>query len=569
LLPIVLSTSLGGGKAKSLGITLGIVISFAVYNLSISYLVRLFGFDPNILRYLAIAILFILGLMMVVPVLSRFFEGMVSRLAGSMGTGNAKRNGFGGGLVTGLSLGIVWTPCAGPILTAIATLSATATVNFGIILVTAAYLIGVAIPLFAFSYGGQKFVGETRFLSKYTGRVQQVFGVILLLTTFAIATNYDKVIQAKLLDYFPSYSNFLTSFETNDKVQTELQNLKTSSGNGQKDDSLQLIQDTTQSELFNVTPVAAPDFVGITKWLNPEEQVSISDLKGKVVLVDFWTYTCINCIRTLPFVTSWYDKYKDKGFVVIGVHTPEFEFEKNTENVLDAIKRFSIHYPVAQDNDYATWNMYDNHYWPAEYLIDATGKVRRAHFGEGEYDTTEKAIQVLLKEAGEKNISSSTVSMPDQTPKSNLSPETYLGSSRMEFYYPTTSLPVSPMQKFTLAANPPDDRFSFGGNWMIGSEYTTAGDDAALAYNFSASKVFLVMRPPNENESGKVTVLLDGKKVSANLAGADVKDGVVTVDKDRLYDLIDFSSSKDLSENRHTLTLEFSNGVQVFAFTFG
>lgn len=233
LLPIVLSTSIGGGRAKSLGITLGIVLSFGAYNLSISYLVRLFGFNPEILRWLAIVILIVLGLMMIVPALTRIFEGLVSRLAGRVGQGNVQRNalpagrqGFTGGLVTGLSLGVVWTPCAGPILTAIATLSATAKVSFDIILVTIAYLIGVGIPLFAFSYGGQRLVANTRFLSPYTGWIQRIFGVILLLTALAIATNYDKVLQAKILDALPSYSNFLTSFEKNDRVKEELRKLK-------------------------------------------------------------------------------------------------------------------------------------------------------------------------------------------------------------------------------------------------------------------------------------------------------------------------------------------------------
>lgn len=568
LLPIVLSTSLGGGKRKSLGITLGIVLSFAVYNLSISYLVRLFGLNPEILRYLAIIVLLALGIMMVVPYLSRLFEGIVSRLAGRVGSGGNTRHGFWGGLVTGLSLGVIWTPCAGPILTAIATLSATASVNFGIILVTTFYLIGVAIPLFAFSYGGQKIVSETRFLSRYTGRVQQVFGVILLLTSLAIATNYDKLIQAKLLDALPSYASFLTSFENNDTIKKEIAAIKNPK-NSSNDGLLNLTSSTDETGLFNVTPQPAPDFAGVTNWLNlpggsPEKSLSIADLKGKVVLVDFWTYTCINCIRTLPFVTSWYDKYKDKGFVVVGVHTPEFEFEKNTENVLAAIKRFNIHYPVAQDNDYGTWNAYSNQYWPAEYLIDARGQVRRVHFGEGEYDKMEKAIQTLLKDAGQANVSSSTVEMTDQTPRMRLSPETYLGAKRMQYYFPNGSLSLSSMKEFTLNTNPPENTFSLGGNWMVSDEYSGTGSNASLVYHFFSEKVFLVMKPANSGNA-TVKVFLDGKPVNASNSGLDVKDGVATVDSDRLYNIIDLRGAA----GEHILKLEFSPGVQAFAFTFG
>lgn len=174
---------------------------------------------------------------------------------------------------------------------------------------------------------------------------------------------------------------------------------------------------------------SAPDFVDITHWLNTDKPLTMKDLRGKVVLVDFWTYTCINCIRTLPHVTAWYDKYHNKGFTVIGVHTPEFEFEKNTGNVQDAIKRYNIHYPVAQDNNYSTWNNYNNQYWPAEYLIDANGNIRHTHFGEGEYNQTEQYIQDLLDEAG-KTVTASVTQLPDQTPQGLISPETYVGTGR-------------------------------------------------------------------------------------------------------------------------------------------
>ncbi len=258
------------------------------------------------------------------------------------------------------------------------------------VLVTLAYVSGVGLPLFLFAYGGQKVVGKTRFLSAYTGRVQQAFGVLILLTAVSIYTNYDKVIQLKLLEAFPSYSSALTSFEKNDAIKQQLDVLK-----GRKPSNV-----TTDARgLFNENK-PAPEFVGITKWLNTDKPLTLKDLKGKVVLVDFWTYTCINCIRTLPHVTSWYDKYKDQGFVVIGVHTPEFQFEKETKNVENAIKQYKINYPVPQDNDFATWNAYDNQFWPAEYLIDAKGTIRRTHFGEGKYDEMEMAIQTLLKESG-------------------------------------------------------------------------------------------------------------------------------------------------------------------------
>jgi len=287
-------------------------------------------------------------------------------------------------------------------------------------------------------------------------------------------------------------------------------------------------------------------------------------LRGKVVLVDFWTYTCINCIRTLPFVTSWYDKYKDDGFVVIGVHSPEFEFEKNTPNVEGAIKRFGIRYPVPQDNNLATWNAFSNQYWPAEYLIDSRGIIRRTHFGEGEYDQMEKAIQTLLKEAGAKNVTSQTVSMPDQTPQDrSMSQETYLGASRMEFLFPDGRVSTG-KQVFAPEVNPENNTFTFGGEWTINGENAVSGKGAVITYNFTAQKVFLVMKPP-PNAKGKVKLFIDGRLIKVAQVGDDVSNGEILVDSDRLYNLVSLSGFET-----HLLRLEFETpGTSVYAFTFG
>ncbi|MBP9719209.1 MAG: redoxin domain-containing protein, partial [Candidatus Levybacteria bacterium] len=319
LLPIILSSTATGGHKKPLGITLGIMISFALFTLTISYIVRIIPFDPNALRLFAVVVIGFLGITLVVPKLSQLLEGYVSRLSGMFGGANdPSRTGFWGGLITGLALGLVWTPCAGPILATIATLAATTAVNAQVVLVTVVYVIGVGIPLFLFATLGRVLFTKSRVVSQYTGRIQQVFGVIMILTALAIYTNYDKTLQAKLLDAFPSYSNFVVGLESNDAVKNELDKLKGQKGEGAKNDAVfELFPSTDEEKIFN-TNAKAPEFTGITKWLNPEKTHTLESLKGKVVLVDFWTYTCINCIRTLPFVTSWYDKYKDDGLVVIG-----------------------------------------------------------------------------------------------------------------------------------------------------------------------------------------------------------------------------------------------------------
>lgn len=539
LLPIVLSATSSGGKRKPLGITLGITTSFTLFTLTLSYILKIIPFDPDLLRLFAVIVIGLLGITLVIPKLSAQLEGVVSKFSQVINqrlqrSGQAQSTGFGSGFITGFALGLIWTPCAGPILATIATLASTQAVNWQIVLVTLAYVAGVGIPLFGFALLGQRIFTKSRLLNKYTGRVQQVFGVIMILTAAAIFTNYDKLLQAKLLDVFPGYANFVVDLESNPNVKQELQQLKNSN-------QARLTQPSDSSSALPVLG-KAPDFMGINHWLN-SEPLTLSGLQGKVVLIDFWTYTCINCIRTLPHVTAWYDHYKDDGLVVVGVHTPEFEFEKDTENVARAIQQYNIHYPVAQDNNYATWQAYDNHYWPAHYLMDAQGNVRYISYGEGDYDVTEHAIKDLLAEAGTMPVATTNTTVPAETPTGVLTPETYLGSAR---------------------ANQTKAPFTLEGDWNIESEYTESGEPAALEIQFTAEKVFLVISPQSSGDS--IKVILDGKPIDAALAGIDVQAGIVLLDTERLYHIVDLKNGADT----HTLRLEFNNsGIKAFAFTFG
>lgn len=552
LLPVVLSATVKGGRRRPFGITLGIVVSFAVFTLAISYLEHIVPIDPNWFRVIAVVIIGFFGVSLLLPSFSRTLEGLVSSLSGKLG-GRMQQNtssGFTGGFITGISLGIVWTPCAGPILAAIATLAATRQVSTQIVLVTIFYMLGVAIPLFIFATVGSWLLGKTKKLTMYTGHIQQVLGVIMILTAVAIFFNIDKQIEAGLLSAFPEYASVLTSIEKAPTVTKTLQTITNQSA----------LQETTG--LSDYGP--APDFAGITNWLNTNNKpLTLASLKGKVVLVDFWTYTCINCIRTLPHVTAWYNIYKNQGFVVIGVHTPEFAFEHTTSNVAAAIKQFGIKYPVAQDNNYGTWDAYQNQYWPAEYLIDATGEIRHVHFGEDEYGETEQAIRELLAEKTGKPVKTAATSVSDTTPQGNISPESYVGSERMQFAYPEELSPG--MQTLTLPSPLPSDHFGFGGTWNIAAGDSVAKKNAVIDYHFTAQHVYLVMAPSANGAPSTVSVLLDGKKIPASVSGADVKDGVVTIDRDRLYSL--FSSQSGI-EN-HTLELRFTPGISVFAFTFG
>jgi len=553
LLPIVLSSSSTGGKKKPFGITLGLVLSFGILTLFLSYLIKIFPLDANALRLFAVIVIGFLGLTLIIPQLSSVIEGLVSKFSGKIKINSSDKEGFTSGFITGVALGVVWTPCAGPILATIAALAATQSVNLSVVLVTFFYIIGVSIPLFMFATLGNKIFSQSKRLSKYTGRIQQIFGFVMIITAILIYTNYDKFLQVKLLDVFPSFTDFVVKLESNEKIQGQLDSLK--------DNKTSIEKKIETIDLFNSNYKAA-EFTGITKWLNTDMPLSLNQLKGKVVLVDFWTYTCINCIRTLPYVTSWYEKYKDMGFVVIGVHTPEFEFEKETQNVQSAIKQYKINYPVAQDNDYKTWNAYNNRYWPAEYLIDANGIVRRVHFGEGEYDKMESAIQKLLEEKGKK-VAETFVDVPDQTPTSQLSPETYIGLKRME-RFASAEEPKLGTSTYSVSGLIPLSYFAFNGKWDIQEEYSSSFSNSSLSFHFVSNKVFLVMHP--SNNPGKLKVFLDGKIVSIENAGLDVKNGEIIVDEPRLYELIDLKGNA----GEHTLKLEFqSEGIKVFAFTFG
>lgn len=561
ILPIVLSAGATSGERKPLGIVMGLAVSFMLATLALAFVVQVIPFDPEVLRLFAVFVIALLGLTLIIPALGARLEGTVSRFA-SLGGRFMKNSGTGfwSGFITGFALGLVWSPCAGPILATIATLAATQAVSFQVVLITLAFVLGVSLPLFVLAVLGKRILTKTRVLAPYTKRIQQSFGLIMILAAGAIYTGYDKTLQTKLLDTFPSYESFLNGLEKNDMVKQKLDELK-----GVDRGSSLLKKEEAKSSMKSDLPQygQAPEFVGIEKWLNTDSPLTLDGLRGKVVLIDFWTYSCINCIRTLPYVTGWYEKYKDQGFVVIGVHTPEFAFEKKTMNVVDAMARYKISYPVAQDNNYGTWRAYGNRYWPAHYLVDTEGRIREYHFGEGNYKETEQAIQSLLEEAGRK-AGTDTLKIVGDAPGRSQTPETYLGNARMERFLSPERV-TGEAQMFTAPVTLQKDSFAYAGIWKVESERAIAGSDTALTLRFKGKKVFLVMAPPDNASAGSVRVFLDQNPITKELSGKDVIDGKVSVDADRLYELFD---GKGLT-GEHTLRLEFeTSGTAVYAFTF-
>lgn len=551
VLPAILSAGIGKSRWRPLGVIIGLMLSFTFFTLSLTFLVHLLGISANILRYIAIVIIGLFGVIMLFPYLSdRFAIGTssIGNLGSSIQTQTrGKGTGFGSGLLLGAALGLVWTPCAGPILAAVTTLVATQQVTLQIVLLTLTYSLGTAIPLFLIAYGGNLALAKVPALARHTETIKKVFGLLMILTAVGLSFNFEVALQQFAVKYFP-----VLQIENNPAVQAELDKLRPKSPfSEQKIANLKKEQGT---DLPKIGP--APEITGIVSWIN-SKPLTIAELKGKVVLIDFWTYSCINCIRTLPYVTSWYNTYKDKGLVVIGVHTPEFEFEKDESNVKKATERFHVLYPVALDNNYKTWQAFSNNYWPAHYLIDQQGVVRQVHFGEGGYVETENAIRNLLGMA--------PAVMKEKTLKSRpISPETYLGYARAEHYPSGISIKPEETAIYSYTSPLQENEAGLKGKWFVGKQkITSKSNDSKLDLNFLASQVYLVM---DSEKPQTISVLLDDKPLPAAYYTADMDDkGQALVNEARKYDIINLKGDY----GRHKITLIFPEGVSAYAFTFG
>jgi thiol-disulfide isomerase/thioredoxin len=308
---------------------------------------------------------------------------------------------------------------------------------------------------------------------------------------------------------------------------------------------------------------AAPEFTGNQEWFNTPggRPLSLRELRGGVVLVDFWTYTCINCIRTLPYLKAWNERYGKDGLTIVGVHTPEFPFEREAGNVEAAIDQNDLEYAVAQDNDYATWNAYGNEYWPAKYLIDAQGRVRYTHFGEGDYEQTEEAIRELLAEAGHRPGTETVAVKGEQASALVTTPESYLGAARADRFLNGPIVPGT--HRYQAPQRFAYDSLAYEGTWRIGHDDATSVRRSRLHLAFGARRVFLVLGSRGDAPRS-VRVILDGKPIPGQLAGRDVRDGRATVRRQRLYRVVELPRAE-----RHLLTLDFDPGVSGYAFTFG
>jgi cytochrome c biogenesis protein CcdA/thiol-disulfide isomerase/thioredoxin len=530
ILPIMLSGAVGG-KRKPYGIIVGFVLSFAIFTVFATALVQSLGIDLDVLRYVAAVILALLGLTLLFPQIQEKINVLVKTPRLQAG----QREGFRGGLATGATLGLVWAPCAGPILAAVITLAATAQAGIGSFMVVLSYALGTGVVMLLIILGSRRILEKVKKLYTHLETIHKVFGILVIIAALGIATGYDRKVQIYIIDVTPaSWTTFLQSFEQGTVVDSAIESLD---------------KDTKG---LNINGGQAPELIGVASWINSDGE-SIVDLKGKVVLIDFWTYSCINCIRTLPHLKDWHEKYSDDGLVIIGVHSPEFAFEKKFSNVEKAVEDFGLEYPIALDNDFSTWRAYNNKFWPAKYFIDREGNIQHTQFGEGNYKNSEEMIRQLLAEGGD--MPEEELSQPGPAPYSiGQSPETYLGYWRLAKFENLPELSQNSSYNYQLAGSLSNNEWTIGGHWrMEEKRLISEKDGSRLKMKFSGKNVFLVMGSPT---SKQVEVLIDGQTAALS---------PITVDEFKLYDVI-----KDNSFIKGgILELVVPEGVELYAFTFG
>lgn len=543
LLPIIIGGSINGNsddKKRPFIIAISLAISLFFFTLLLKSSTLLINIPPQTFSYISGSIVIIIGILTLFPsIYAKFISkiGVEQKAQTALSSGFKSNNKYLGAIIIGLALGPVFSSCS-PVYAYILASILPVSFHYAIVLILF-YIIGLSLVLLLVGYYGNRLVKRMKFAINPKGIFQRTIAILFIIVGVLIITGYDKKFQTWVSAHTPF---------SIDKVSSKfLPNAKHEETSG----------------LFNVSPYSAPGFQGENQWIN-SQKLDIDGLKGKVVLVDFWTYSCINCIRNNPHIESLYNNYKDHGLVVVGVHAPEFSFEKNIANVRMGVKQQNITYPVVLDNDLKIWGAYENRSWPASYLIDSNGMVRRIHEGEGDYDKEEQAVRQLLEESGHdlsnvkkaKEVNTGGIDI-------NQTPETYLGSNRASNFENKDPLAKEKVHTFTPSDNLDYDFWTLGGTWEVdGQNITSRSDQSILRFRLSSKEVYLVMGAPTDS---KVSVLVDNKPISQSDSGSDVKNSSASVNEYRLYKLVNFPKFTEGA----TVELRVPDGVSLNAFTFG
>ncbi len=519
-------------------------------------------------RWIALVVMAVFALALLLPrvadALLAPFQRVGARLSARADAADAAgRGGVGTSLLIGVATGLLWAPCAGPILGLILTGAALQGASVGTSGLLLAYALGAATSLaLALWVGGRVFAALKQRLGT-TGWIRRGLGVAALLAVVAIAMGWD--------------TGVLTRLSTVSTARLEQGLLDVLPAQEEQTGPAMMMSAAHSDDGTLPVEGEMPSLAGATGWLN-SPPLDVAALRGKVVLVDFWTYSCINCLRALPHVREWAERYRDYGLVVIGVHAPEFAFERNLGNVQRAMEDLKVSYPVAIDNDFSIWRGFNNRYWPAHYFIDAQGRIRAHHFGEGNYGQSEQIIRQLLREAGHalpddapspaRAMAASREGVERQADMGNLkSPETYLGHARAENFASPGGQQPDRAADYTVPTTLALNQWSLGGRWTVGDEdaRSHAGGDR-IAFRFHARDLHLVLSPGEDGKPVRYRVRIDGQPPGADAGGDSAADGSGQVDGNRLYQLI----RQNGAVRERTFEIEFLDpGVHAYAFTFG
>jgi cytochrome c biogenesis protein CcdA/thiol-disulfide isomerase/thioredoxin len=524
-------------RARPYLVILGLVVAFSVFTLIGSLILALLHLPQDFLRWAGIVVLVLIGIGLIVPQFQHILEKPFSWIPQrNVGTDR-------GGFVLGLALGAVYVPCAGPVLAAITVAGSTGRIGPETIVLTVTFALGAALPLLIFALAGRRVAERVRTFRKHQRAIRITGGVVMIALSIGLVFNLPQLLQRLIPDYTSALQN---QFSNSDQVTKQLDL------GGLVNDQNRELSNCTNGSAVLQSCGTAPDITGIQQWFNTpgNQPIDLAQLRGQVVLVDFWAYSCINCQRSIPHVTAWYDTYKADGFTVIGIHSPEYAFEKVPANVMEGAAALGITYPVALDNNLSTWTNYRNRYWPAHYLIDASGVVRQVTFGEGGYADTEKLIRTLITDANPTASLPPATEVADDTPVSgSTTPETYLSLGKVvnfggaEQYASGTHSYAFPS---TLAKN----SFALQGQWTIDFQNAQpANGSGSIRLNYTAREVRMVL-----GGSGTVTLTQGGASRQFSVSGTP-----------QSYELIPQGSTAQSG----TLEVTLSPGLEAYSFTFG